>query len=265
MLGLTEPPPPLAPTGWGGTAASATRIDLKWTDNSADETQFTVERSTDNVSFAQATTLGVNSISYADTAVVPGTTYYYRVNGRRTDATSAYSNTASATPPVAPVVSGAWRSQDVGAVGVPGSVTESGASSQLAGSGADIWETADAFRFRHQAWTGDGELVVRVSSLTYTNAWAKAGVMFRESTDAGSRNVFLAVTPGNGVAFQSRTRAYGATRRLRGYLTRQRPAQHRGVHQHGCAVMRSPRSIQGGGLFSIRLAEFGRHETNPQT
>lgn len=204
-----QPPPPpaplLAPTGLSAAAVSSTRVDLKWTDNSSDETQFTVERSTDNVNFGPAAALGANSISFADTRVVAGTTYYYRVSARRSDEVSAFTNTASATPPVAPVASGAWRSQDVGAVGVPGSAIESGASVQLAGSGADIWETADAFRFRHQPWTGDGELVVRVSSLTYTDAWAKAGVMFRESLDAGSRNVFIAVTPANGVAFQHRS------------------------------------------------------------
>ncbi len=176
------PPPPatlVAPSGLSARAVSSNRIDLNWTDNSSDETQFTLERSTDNVTFGNAVNLGANVISYTDSSVSAGTTYYYRVFARRADAVSTFSNYASATPPVAPAPSGPWRAQDVGAVGVSGWAVDSGGTVQLAGSGADIWETADAFQFRHQPWTGDGELVVRVSSLTYTDSWTKAGVMFR--------------------------------------------------------------------------------------
>ena len=44
-----------------------------------------------------------------------------------------------------------------------------------------------------------------------TNAWAKAGVMIRESTDAGARNVFAFLTPGNGMLAQARSASAGAT------------------------------------------------------
>lgn len=212
---VSPPPPPppaaplLAPSGLSARAVSSSRIDLNWTDNSSDETQFTVERSTDNVTFGNAVNLEANIVSYTDSTVTAGTTYYYRVFARRSDAVSTFSNYASATPPVAPVVSGTWRAQDIGSVGVPGSVLESGGTVQLAGSGSDIWDTADGFQFRYQPWSGDGELVVRVSSLTYTDGWAKAGVMFRESLDAGSRNVFIGVTPGSGVTLQHRSATGG--------------------------------------------------------
>jgi hypothetical protein len=51
---------------------------------------------------------------------------------------------------------------------------------------------------------GDGTIIARVDSLTNTNAWAKAGVMIRESLDWGSRHASVFITPGNGVAFQRR-------------------------------------------------------------
>jgi regulation of enolase protein 1 (concanavalin A-like superfamily) len=59
--------------------------------------------------------------------------------------------------------------------------------------------------------TGDATVVARVGSVEYTDEWAKAGVMIRESLAAGSRHAFALVTPGGGVAFQRRTATGGAT------------------------------------------------------
>jgi len=81
----------------------------------------------------------------------------------------------------------------------------------LEGSGADIWDTADAFHFAYQALTGDGSITTRVVSLTNTDPWAKAGVMIRESLDANARHALVAVTQGNGVAFQRRTETSGTS------------------------------------------------------
>ena len=48
-------------------------------------------------------------------------------------------------------------------------------------------------------------ITARVSSLTNTNSWAKAGVMIRETLNANSTNATIVTTPGQGVAFQRRT------------------------------------------------------------
>src|SRR5690606_31410207 len=71
--------------------------------------------------------------------------------------------------------------------------------------------SADQFFFRYVTMRGDGELLVRVQSLENTNAWAKAGVMMRESTAPGARNAMMTLTPGNGVSFQYRGTASQAT------------------------------------------------------
>src|SRR5688572_31581738 len=71
----------------------------------------------------------------------------------------------------------AWRGDDVGSVGLAGRSTETSGVFEIAGAGADIWDRADAFHFMHQAWTGDGEIVARVTSQQNTHAWAKLGVM----------------------------------------------------------------------------------------
>ena len=51
----------------------------------------------------------------------------------------------------------------------------------------DIWDVADQFRFGFKRLTGDGSIVAKVDSIDNTNVWAKAGVMIRESLDAGSQ------------------------------------------------------------------------------
>ncbi|HKP96179.1 MAG TPA: hypothetical protein VJ385_10510 [Fibrobacteria bacterium] len=97
-----------------------------------------------------------------------------------------------------------WAQSDIGSVGAAGSGNESGGTFAVAGAGADIWGTADGFHYVYQRLNGNSQVVVRVSSVQNTNAWAKAGIMIRESLTAGSRHASVFVTPGNGVAFQSR-------------------------------------------------------------
>ena len=74
----------------------------------------------------------------------------------------------------------------------------------LFGKGADIWGVADAFSYAFVEWSGNGTMTARVNSIENSSAWAKAGVMFRESTTAGSKHVFAMVTPGHGANLQYR-------------------------------------------------------------
>ena len=52
---------------------------------------------------------------------------------------------------------------------------------------------------------------MRVTSQTNTNAWAKAGIMFRETLNANSRHAMMVLTPSNGTAFQYRTATAGVS------------------------------------------------------
>jgi hypothetical protein len=74
----------------------------------------------------------------------------------------------------------------------------------MGGGGADIFGTADQFRFGFKRLTGNGTIVARVDSIVNTDPWAKAGVMIRESLAAGSRYAIILASPGNGVRFQAR-------------------------------------------------------------
>jgi hypothetical protein len=103
--------PPAAPTGLTATAVDCNRIDLAWTDNSDNETLFSIERSDSGGPFAEIDTVGPNVTSYSDTSVAAETTYSYRVRAYNSAGYSAYTNTDSATtgpctgsPPAAPTI-----------------------------------------------------------------------------------------------------------------------------------------------------------------
>ena len=106
---------------------------------------------------------------------------------------------------------GLWGDADIGSLGVIGGSAISSTNYTLLGSGADIWSTNDAFHFVWQTNHGNGTITARVTSQTAADPWSKAGVMIRENTSAGARNVFLCITPGNGVSFQNRPTTNGAS------------------------------------------------------
>jgi len=99
--------------------------------------------------------------------------------------------------------------------GYPGSVgsfVEAPAGTYtMTGAGTDIWDVADEFHFAFKTLTGAGSITARVNSIENTNAWAKAGVMIRETLDAGSKHAFACITPGQGVASQGRTATDGTS------------------------------------------------------
>lgn len=99
-----------------------------------------------------------------------------------------------------------WSSTDIGYVYIPGNVCYNSGTYTITASGDDIWNTADAFHSMFQPVTGNNmEIIARVASISNnTDAWAKCGVMIRASLDPGSPHVFMAITPGNGAAFQNR-------------------------------------------------------------
>jgi len=80
---------------------------LSWTDNSSNEDNFNLERTTAaNVALCAGATafvplaaVGSNVVTFTDTAVVEGATYCYRVNASNAAGVSAFSNTAAKTVP----------------------------------------------------------------------------------------------------------------------------------------------------------------------
>ncbi|MBL7184880.1 MAG: LamG domain-containing protein [Phycisphaerae bacterium] len=77
----------------------------------------------------------------------------------------------------------------------------------LTGSGADIGGVSDELHYAFKQLTGGGSVTVKVESLTDTHAWARAGVMIRETLDPDSPHAMVVVTPTGRVAFEFRATA----------------------------------------------------------
>jgi hypothetical protein len=97
-----------------------------------------------------------------------------------------------------------WTSTDVGAVTVAGSAGESNGVWTVSGSGADIWNRADAFQFLHQPSGFSGFLSVRVIDLENTNPYAKAGLMLRAGLSADAAMAIFDVKPNGELEFMAR-------------------------------------------------------------
>jgi len=106
----------------------------------------------------------------------------------------------------------AWLDQDVGLVGLAGSASYSSGTFTVNGGGAGIYGTADAFHFVYQPLTGDGTIVARVASLQGGVGYVSAGVMIRNTLDAGAVNAKTADWRSyGGIYFDVRTAAGGST------------------------------------------------------
>jgi hypothetical protein len=90
---------PAVPSGLTATAATATRVDLHWTDNASTETGYFIERSGNGVEFSQVASLGANVTSYSDNGVGANSNYWYRVRAWNSIGNSAASNVATVTTP----------------------------------------------------------------------------------------------------------------------------------------------------------------------
>ena len=89
---------PSAPTGLTATAVSATRVDLRWTDTSGNETGFRLERCSGAkcTGFAVVATLAPGATTYTDTSgLQASTSYRYRVQAFNATGFSAYSAVAT--------------------------------------------------------------------------------------------------------------------------------------------------------------------------
>ena len=170
---------PAAPTNLTATAVSSSQINLAWTDNATSEQGFKVERATDGVSFTQIAALGANVTTYANSGVVTGVTYTYRVKAYNGPNDSAWSNTATATPlsgPPAPTnlsatpvsssrIDLAWTDNATGEQGYKVERSPDGVSfTQIATVGASVTSYAStgllastAYTYRVRAYDGPND------------------------------------------------------------------------------------------------------------
>jgi hypothetical protein len=94
----------------------------------------------------------------------------------------------------------------------------------MTASGADIWNAADEFHYASKMLTGVGSIVAQVLSVDNTDPWAKAGVMFRDTLEPGSKFAAVYITPGSGCRFQARVDADAAATSDTSVVTSQQTA-----------------------------------------
>ena len=178
------------------------QINLSWYCPSATAT-FNVKRSLTHGGSYTAIATNLTAMAFSDTNVSPGTLYFYVVTAVDAAGESVNSTEASASLVAAPSTN--WLTEDVGVVAATGSFGLTNGVFTIQGSGADIWNSADGFRYVFQSLSGACSITARVLNMQNTTGWAKAGVMIRETLDASSQYVINFISPANGTALQQRS------------------------------------------------------------
>jgi outer membrane protein assembly factor BamB len=111
-----------------------------------------------------------------------------------------------------------WTCADIGSPTPAGTQSESNGTWTVKAGGADIFGKSDAFHFVWQQLVGDGSVSAQVVSQSNTSSNAKAGVMLRLTSDAGSPFYDAFVTPSHGVFVQYR-KSQGASAQQSANLT----------------------------------------------
>jgi hypothetical protein len=103
------------------------------------------------------------------------------------------------TVPLRPLLPQPFTSQDIGDTGRAGFVAVAGADSfTLNGAGQDSWSGNDALYYAYQPFTGDGQIVTRLTGLRLY--WDnRAGVMIRESLAPNAKYVALLSRPSGSI------------------------------------------------------------------
>jgi len=127
------------------------------------------------------------------------------------DAMTVLAAWINSLPPLPDDLPPPWQHTDIGAVGLAGDSAYLDGQFTITGSGIDIWDNSDGAHVAYLAFSGDGQITARVTALQNTDPWAKAGVMFRESLSDNAKHAFMAITAGNGSAFQRRTTVGGVS------------------------------------------------------
>ncbi len=183
-------------------AAPSTELKVYWgsTDGREDPEAWECSRSLGTVHVG-------NKASVEVTGLKPWTKYYYRTAAINSKGTAW----AAASIPfsTAGVLPADWKAVQIGYEQRPGGGAhfDKGVFT-VRGSGRDIAERnerIDNFQFLHKAFSGNGEISARITSAEINTRQPKIGVMFRETLDAGSKNVALLLVPRKGIRFSART------------------------------------------------------------
>ncbi len=128
---------PADPSNLVASVLTSTQVSLAWSDNSNNETSFSIERCSGSgcTGFAEIATTAANVTSYADTGRSPSTIYRYKVRAHNITGYSGYTSIATATTPQAGSQSDSWTVLPNSSLRTK--LTSSPASSYIASPGPD--------------------------------------------------------------------------------------------------------------------------------
>ena len=196
-------------TGLTARAGSG-QILLNWI--GSPDASYNVKRSTVSGGPYTIIASSISDTNYSDTNVTTCRPYYYVVTITNASRESLPSVEASASLPGEAPPS-PWLNADIGAIGLPGSVSYCGGQFTISGSGADIWGTDDAFQFVyvHVPDCTNCDIRAFVASVEDTDSNAKAAVMIRESLAADSVHCLVDMEPSAGIEFLWRPTTGGSS------------------------------------------------------
>ena len=212
--GCLSPLPPVVPAVGHGVrmqytgSHSATGATLagftapnKWLKLTKSGSNFTSYESSDGTHWTQIGTATLSMTGPVDVGLFDTSHNIGQVS------TAAFDNVqvigAQPPPPPGPLPA-PWTDTDVGSPAIAGSAGYDSGSGVFTvnGAGADIWGTNDQFHYVDQPLTGNGTIIARLTSMTNTSANAKAGVIIKQSTTAGSNYMLIGDSPGGTVKVQ---------------------------------------------------------------
>ena len=209
---LTIIPDTTPPTVLRVVSVGATNVEVDYSKllEAASATNVANYVLTDGTAISGASLAANNTTVILTTApLVYGSNYTLVINGVRDQAVPP--NTI-ATNTLASFPASVFTPQDIGNPPMLSTITVVSNGLTVTAAGSDIGGTADQFNFEYQTRAGDFDVSVRVGGLTPSDVWAKAGLMARETLDAGGRFTAAMATPAmNGCFFEWRDPAGSAS------------------------------------------------------
>ena len=106
-----------------------------------------------------------------------------------------------------------WLVGNVGTVGTPTAASYANGVFTLDAGGKELWAGTDAFGCVYRSWTGDGDLITRVATVTLPSGatYAQGGIMFRDGLAANAMHASIVIGTDTKLKFRRRTTIGGTT------------------------------------------------------
>jgi hypothetical protein len=205
---------PVAPTNLVGNLTNS-QIVLTWTDNSTNETGFTIERKIGTGTYTQIGTVATNIATYSDVAVSAGNTYTYRVFSTNSAGNSTtYSNEVTITIPLpvtVPVSTTTATSSITSTGAISGGTISSDGGGTVTARGV-VWSTSTnptiSLTTKTTDGTGTGSFASTITGLTAnTQYYVRSYATNSAGTSYGNEITFTTL-PTIGQSYQGGVIAY---------------------------------------------------------